>query len=120
MPPPHTAVGVLARAVARIESNPMPARLSMIKLMLDEVGMFLPFTQRLALANPWLFGGVLRKRLERSATTNAQIRTTAAATIIQGGLKDDMLPEKARALVNCRLLPGDNREAVWPLPQGYR
>jgi carboxypeptidase PM20D1 len=44
MPSSHTAIGVLSRAIARIEANPMPARLSMIKLMFDEIGVFMPFS----------------------------------------------------------------------------
>jgi len=109
MPSSHTAIGVLSRAIARIEANPMPARLSMIKLMFDEIGVFMPFSNRLAMANTWLFGGVLRRRLETAPTTNAQIRTTAAATMIHGGLKDNVLPAQVSAAVNCRLLPGDTR-----------
>jgi len=61
------------------------------------------------MANTWLFGGVLRRRLETAPTTNAQIRTTAAATMIHGGLKDNVLPAQVSAAVNCRLLPGDTR-----------
>ncbi|RPJ44383.1 MAG: M20/M25/M40 family metallo-hydrolase, partial [Chloroflexi bacterium] len=107
MPSPHTAIGILARAITRLEASPMPARLSLIKLMFTDLGIFLPFTQRLVFANTWLFGGTLLKRLEGSATTNAQVRTTMAATVIHGGVKDNLLPAEARAVVNCRLLPGD-------------
>jgi carboxypeptidase PM20D1 len=112
MPAPHTAIGVLARALARVETNPMPARLSMARLMFDELGIFLPFANRLALANSWLFGSALRKRLSAAPTTNALIRTTAAATMISGGVKDNILPAQASAIVNCRLLPGDTRASL--------
>jgi carboxypeptidase PM20D1 len=112
MPPRHTAIGLVARALARVEANPMPVRLSMIRLMFDEMGIFLPFANRLALANTWLLGGMLRKRLEASPTTNAMIRTTAAATMIHGGVKDNILPAQVDAVVNCRLLPGDTRASL--------
>ncbi len=112
MPPPHTAIGVLSRALTRLEAHPMPARLAMARLMFDQVGAFLPFGARFAFANNWLFGGILRRRLESAATTNAMIRTTAAATMIAGGVKDNILPAQARAVVNCRLLPGDTRAGV--------
>jgi carboxypeptidase PM20D1 len=52
------------------------------------------------------------RRLQLSATTNAMVRTTAAATIFQGGAKDNLLPSHARAVVNFRILPGDSVEAV--------
>jgi carboxypeptidase PM20D1 len=107
MPPRHTAIGVLARALARVEANPMPTRLSMTRLMYEELGAFLPFTMRLALANPGLFSGAIRKRMSANPTGSAFIRTTAAPTVIQGGVKDNILPAQARAVVNCRILPGD-------------
>ena len=112
MPPPHTAVGVLARAVARVEENPMPIRLSMVRLMFAELGAFLPFSTRLALANPLLFEGALKKRITAFPQSAALARTTQAVTLIGGGIKDNVLPSEARAAVNCRLLPGDTREKL--------
>jgi len=112
MPPPHTAIGVLARAVARLEMNPMPASLRMARMLFDQVGAFLPFSTRFALANSWLLGGAVRRRLEKSPPTNAMVRTTAAATIVKGGVTDNVLPAKALAVVNCRLLPGDTRASL--------
>jgi acetylornithine deacetylase/succinyl-diaminopimelate desuccinylase-like protein len=39
---------------------------------------------------------------------NAQLRTTCVATRIEGGHADNALPSRARAVVNCRLLPGED------------
>ncbi len=108
MPAQHTAIGILARAITRLEAHPMPASLDMAKLMFRDLGTFLPFTLRLALANTWLFGGTILKRLQSNPTTNAMVRTTMAATVIQGGIKDNVLPAYARAVVNCRLMPGNS------------
>lgn len=112
MPPKHTAIGVLARAIARVEESPMPVRMSMAKLMFEELGVFLPFSLRMAFANPLIFGAAVRKRFLASAQTAALVRTTMAVTLINGGIKDNILPAQARAVVNCRLMPGDTREAV--------
>jgi carboxypeptidase PM20D1 len=106
-PPPHTAIGVMARAIARLEASPMPARLSMARLMFDELGAFLPFSMRLAFSNQWLFRGVIEKRMAKSAISNALVRTTSAATVVQGGVKDNILPASVSAAVNFRILPGD-------------
>jgi acetylornithine deacetylase/succinyl-diaminopimelate desuccinylase-like protein len=38
---------------------------------------------------------------------NAQLRTTCVATRLEGGHADNALPARARAVVNCRLLPGE-------------
>jgi carboxypeptidase PM20D1 len=39
--------------------------------------------------------------------TNALIRTSTAITMVNGGVKDNVLPARAQATVNFRLMPGD-------------
>jgi carboxypeptidase PM20D1 len=39
--------------------------------------------------------------------SNALIRTTTAPTILRAGVKDNVLPSEAYAVINFRLLPGD-------------
>lgn len=112
-PPPHTAVGVLARAVARLEANPFPAELRGASAALfDSVAPEMPFGMRLLFANRWLFGPLIERRLSANPSTNAAVRTTTAATVFEGGTKDNVLPSQARAVVNFRILPGDSVEAV--------
>jgi acetylornithine deacetylase/succinyl-diaminopimelate desuccinylase-like protein len=43
---------------------------------------------------------------------NAQLRTTCVATRLEAGHADNALPQRARAVVNCRLLPGEKVEFV--------
>jgi carboxypeptidase PM20D1 len=113
MPPRTTAIGRLARAVQRIEKRPMPARVSgPAALLLDAVGPHMEFPLRVAVRNRWLFMPVLRRQLERSPVGNAMIRTTTAVTMIEGGVKENVLPDSATATVNFRLLPGDTGEDV--------
>jgi acetylornithine deacetylase/succinyl-diaminopimelate desuccinylase-like protein len=40
------------------------------------------------------------------------MRTTCVATRLEGGHADNALPQMASALVNCRVLPGEDPEAV--------
>jgi len=40
------------------------------------------------------------------------LRTTCVATRLEGGHADNALPQRARATVNCRLLPGESDEFV--------
>lgn len=47
-------------------------------------------------------------RLATSAFFNAQMRTTCVATRLDGGHADNALPQTARSVVNCRMLPGDS------------
>jgi len=44
-------------------------------------------------------------RLSSVPRFNAQLRTTCVATRVEGGHADNALPARARAIVNCRLLP---------------
>lgn len=113
MPPTQSAVGIVSAAVAKLEANPMPARLEgATRALLDRIGPRLPLLQRAVFANLWLTRPIVTRRLESSPATNAMVRTTTAATIFQAGTKDNLLPSYARAVVNFRILPGDSVDAV--------
>jgi len=51
-------------------------------------------------------------RLSAIPRFNAQIRTTCVATMLEGGHAENALPQLAKALVNCRVLPGHSRDEV--------
>jgi acetylornithine deacetylase/succinyl-diaminopimelate desuccinylase-like protein len=51
-------------------------------------------------------------RLSDTPVYNALMRTTCVATRLDGGHADNALPQSARAIVNCRVLPGDSPDAV--------
>lgn len=112
MPPTHTAIGKLSQAIQRIEDNPMPGRLHYANLMLSDLASELPMEFRLLFANLWLFKRLVQWKFGANPTTNAMIRTTSAVTMVSGGVKDNILPRQARAIVNFRLLPGDSIQSV--------
>jgi carboxypeptidase PM20D1 len=113
MPPRSTAIGVLSSAIERLEGNQMPANFAAaMGGSLDHLGPEMPFPYRLVLANLWLFGPLVEWQLSQLPQTNAAIRTTTAATIFEGGVKDNILPATARAVVNFRILPGDTIDSV--------
>ncbi len=113
MPPAHTAVGVLAEAITRLEANPMPAHMDgPIAGMFGALGPEMGFGNKLVFSNLWLLGGVVRGKLEAANSTNASIRTTTAVTMVAGGVKENVLPQEATATVNFRILPGDTIEDV--------
>lgn len=112
-PPPQTAVGRLARAVARVQDRLLPTRLeSPVTDMLERLAPEMPFVQRLTIANRWLFGPLLRTTLAAQPTGNALVRTTTAPTMFNAGIKDNVLPSEAHAVINFRLLPGDSVQSV--------
>ena len=113
MPPRQTAVGILAKAIDKLESDPMPTRIDgATELMLDYLGPEMPFHQKAILANRWLFGALVRHQFAKKPSTNATIQTTLAATMLEGSVARNVLPEKASAYLNVRLLPGDTAESV--------
>ncbi|MFC4372638.1 M20/M25/M40 family metallo-hydrolase [Nocardia halotolerans] len=119
MPGRQTAVGRLARAVARVQDHPMPLRLTpVIADMLARMRVALPAARRrlLELTGTRLLSTLTEPLLARimaaGPTTEALVRTTTAPTVIRGGVKANVLPQSAEALVNFRILPGDSVAAV--------
>ena len=112
-PPPQTAIGILSEAVARLEARPFPARLGgPTAALFRHAGPEMALPWRVVFGNRWLFGPLLKAQLGKTPATNAAIRTTTAATIIQGGVKNNVLPTSARAVVNFRILPGESIQSV--------
>lgn len=113
MPARETAIDILTSAIVRLRANPFEARFSeSMSGFIESLGPEMPFVQRLAFANPWLFRGMIVGIYESSAGGNAMVRTTVAPTILQAGMKDNVIPTLATATINFRLLPGDKAEAV--------
>ncbi len=52
------------------------------------------------------------KRLSATPHVNAQLRTTCVATLISGGHAENALPQRAKATVQCRMIPGDTQQHV--------
>ena len=51
-------------------------------------------------------------RLSARPAYNAQLRTTCVPTRLEGGHADNALPQLARAMVNCRIVPGETPDEV--------
>jgi carboxypeptidase PM20D1 len=113
MPPAHSALGYAARLAAEVEKNPYPAKLTApVEGMLRNIAGEMGFAVRMAVANLWLFKGLLLKVLGANPVTNAMARSTFAVTMARASDAANVLPQKAAVTVNVRLLPGDTVEAV--------
>jgi carboxypeptidase PM20D1 len=111
MPPEETAIGILARALDRIERNQMPARLDgASERMFQTLAPDMSLGMRAVFANLWLTRPLVVRLLSKRPQTNALVRTTTAPTMLEGGPKANVLPLTARATVNFRLLPGDTAD----------
>lgn len=113
MPPRHTASGLVARAVYRIESHPFPTSLSgtvshFLKALIPHTG----FLTAVVLSNLWFFRVLVKQIFAKSPVTAAMVRTTQAVTVMKGSTKDNILPDSAEAIVNIRIIPGDTSNKV--------
>ena len=106
-PSTPTAIGALSLAIATLENNPFPQHLDMVEFMMSFVSAELPFMDRLMLANTWLFGGAVKRKLSQNPSTDANTRTTIAPTILRAGSAENVLPATAEGLINLRIFPGE-------------
>jgi carboxypeptidase PM20D1 len=102
-----TATGILVHALDRLVAHPFPVRVNMVTNMFNKLGAVATPIMQVAFSNLWLFGGLVKKQLLDNSETAATIRTTTAVTILSGGVKDNVIPGHAEAVVNFRLLPGE-------------
>ena len=112
-PPPHTALGKLSKAITAIEAAPMKQRLiTPVDLTFDALGRRMRLPMRLVLANLWLLKPLALPVLSKDRQTNAMTRTTIAATMAEASPASNVLPQRATANLNVRILPGQTAEEV--------
>jgi acetylornithine deacetylase/succinyl-diaminopimelate desuccinylase-like protein len=91
LPPSDSAIVRLAAAVAKVTALRFPAELSEVtRSFFERMGEDVSDLEKLS-ANPY-YAGLLRN--------------TAVVTRLSAGVGDNVVPQEARALVDCRLLPG--------------
>lgn len=113
-PPRESGAVRIARALVALEDNQMPANLSAppFNRMIEAVSADLPFVTRLAFSNQWLLGSLITGQVSSDASANAIVRTTTAPTMLNGSIKDNVLPQRASAVVNFRIHPNDTVASV--------
>ncbi len=111
-PPPQSALGIVSRAVVKVEDNPFPAQLTFIKQTFDAIAPYTSFGSRLAMSNTWLLAPLITSRLLDDKASAATMRTTTAATMASGSSKSNILPTRAEAVINFRIIPGETAESV--------
>ena len=107
------AIVRLADAVLKVVNHPFQSGLDAVQReKLAVIAPYVPFPQRLLLANLWLTGPIVDRFIALNPEGEARLHTTIAPTIIQGGVKDNVLPPEARATINFRLHPRDTIAGV--------
>jgi acetylornithine deacetylase/succinyl-diaminopimelate desuccinylase-like protein len=110
-PRKDNAIYELVDALARLEKFDFPVQLNdttrayFEKLATLETGQLAADMKSLVSPKP---DPAAIARLSEKPPYNAQIRTTCVATRLEGGHADNALPQLARAMVNCRIVPGQS------------
>jgi carboxypeptidase PM20D1 len=112
-PPKISTIGRLSVALDKIEKNPFPTRLvEPVAAMLETIAPHVDQPTRFVFNNLWLTGGVVVDQMSEDPLTNSFVRTTTALTMFSAGVKENVVPQRAEAKVNFRLLPGDTPDSV--------
>ena len=92
----------------------MPADFSKppVSTLFETSASSMPFMMRMAFANQWLFGGMIDAQMGAIPQANAMIRTTTAPTMLTGSAKENVLAQRATAIVNFRIHPNDPEESI--------
>lgn len=105
----------MARALGRIEAHPFPVRLTdttraYFKGRAELESGQVQADMREAAGGAPSPGAI--ERLSAVVETNIQLRTTCVTTMISGGQGESALPEQVKAVVQCRVLPGEKIDDV--------
>ena len=114
-PVPDNAIYHLVRAVDRVSHFEFPVELDdanrgyftgMSKIVGGEAGVAMSAVVK----NPQDAASVAI--LDKNQNWHAMLRTTCVATMLAAGHATNALPQRATANINCRIFPGDTRDAV--------
>ncbi|MBN1664370.1 MAG: M20/M25/M40 family metallo-hydrolase [Deltaproteobacteria bacterium] len=108
MPHPNSANVILLNALHRIIEAPQPMRAgkaaaAMFSALADTQKLPASFMLR-RLANPVILK-LAGKSLAADKLTNALLRDTISVNVVHGGYQINVIPERAEAQLDCRLLP---------------
>lgn len=120
-PPDESNIGILAEAITKLENAQFPYRIHpalrhqyrYLGPELDEA--IQPLYAAVAFGKDGEMTDLEKQFIEvmaQTPVTRAMMRTTIAVTMINAGIKDNVLPPSATAVVNFRPMPGDTPEVI--------
>jgi acetylornithine deacetylase/succinyl-diaminopimelate desuccinylase-like protein len=115
LPVPNNAIYQLTDGLARVERYKFPFELNAVtrayflQMAATESGQTAADMRAIAGKKP---SATAIARLSTDPLSNATMRTTCVATRLDAGLANNALPQLARAIVNCRILPGHTKEEI--------
>jgi acetylornithine deacetylase/succinyl-diaminopimelate desuccinylase-like protein len=115
LPKPDSPIYRLSRALARLQQYKFPFELNEVTRAYYERMASTETGQRAAdikamLKRPPDKDAI--NRFSQDLSENATLHTTCVATRVNAGHANNALPQRADAIVNCRILPGHTREEI--------
>lgn len=113
-PPFESSIGILSAAVNKIEITPHPNKFGSgaEKATFEHLAPELSLPYKILLSNLWLFKPLVGWFLSLKPNTNALVRTVSAVTRFDAGIKDNIVPAFAQAVVNYRIHPSESVKEV--------
>ena len=107
-PPKHSAVGELSKAILDLENHQFPAKVTQeMKMIVDTIARNTELPVRLIGCNVFALLPALKPVLASIPPVASVMRTTTAVTMTNGSPQANVLPQKATATVNFRVMPGN-------------
>jgi acetylornithine deacetylase/succinyl-diaminopimelate desuccinylase-like protein len=115
LPKPQNPIYELSAALVRLQHYKFPVELSDVTRAYYERMSQVQSGQRAMdmkaiLKNP--VDHAAEARLSQNIDDNAMLHTTCVATRVEAGHANNALPQRAAAIVNCRILPGHTKQEV--------
>jgi acetylornithine deacetylase/succinyl-diaminopimelate desuccinylase-like protein len=115
LPGPDNAIYRLAHGLTRVEAYKFPVMLTATtRAAFQSLARLEPgpsSADMLAVAQS-PSDAAAAERLSENVRFNALLRTTCVATLISGGHAENALPQRAKATIQCRMMPGDSAADV--------
>jgi carboxypeptidase PM20D1 len=114
MPDKETAIDILNTALYKLRRKTPTSKLTpQLKEFIERIGTSSDnFLNRMAASNLWLFKFVAKAKLAAEPEGDAMMHTTIVPTIIESGIKDNVVPTNAHAIINSRIMPGETSAMV--------
>lgn len=120
-PPKQSNIGILANAITKLEAAQFPYRIHpavrhQYRFMGPELDKEMqPMYAAVAFGKDGEVTELEKQFIDKMASnqvTRAMLHTTLAVTMFNAGIKDNVLPPSATAVVNFRPMPGDTPEVI--------
>lgn len=112
-PKQQNTVAELAEALNRLDKFQFESRLDgPVSGLFENAAPYMNFGYKFLFSNLWITKPLLKMVLEGGEKTAATIRTTHVTTIVRAGEKENVVPPFAEAIINFRILPGNDIQDI--------